>query len=523
MKPRRPRTPTEAKANRVIHDLQVFLTHDAARRKKVSRGPPRSIDALFAPVCRFAVERLRQRTRHTQSGIADTVWRDLERNLSERLALVVTPTSRVYQRAMQAIGCSSRRQSGWSIDSNALCIFAEFPGALETAARLILIWTEAQAELFARAARDRHKVSSEFFGEKKPLRIIHVCPGLSDPHDGGRTVTMVRFTDRNRAIYKPRSCDGEQLWFKALRWLNRNGMRPSFQTPRIVRRKNYFWMEFLPPSVCNDLDEVRLFYFRWGAQAALAQILGAADLHRGNWLAVGAQPILVDAESIGEIESNSRGEVAAGDRDLPAILRTGLLPITARDRVGFYRGVAPFDDAAISGTRTAPLCWPHFQGSVQRPSAYVDEIASGFVAVDRLFAAKRMRSDFFGTVILRIPKHRRLLLRATNQYLRIFYESLEPRHLSTCGARWRWLLEQCSASAIDRGVGRAEARSLLYCDIPKFTVRRRAVVGSRRSFAARIAELDKTLRLLCSRIRLGADQSNLDRSPPFVRAAHVLQ
>src|SRR5882762_55890 len=44
-----------------------------------------------------------------------------------------------------------------------------------------------------------------------------------------------------------------------------------------------------------------LFSLGW-VQAALAQILGATDLHRDNWLAVGAQPILVDAELIGDAE-----------------------------------------------------------------------------------------------------------------------------------------------------------------------------------------------------------------------------
>lgn len=522
MKPRCPRAPCEVGARRVIRDLQVFLISDAARRKKRLR-PLKSVDAIFAPVCRFAVERLRQRTRRARPVIANTVWCDLERDLSERLALAMAATSRVYRRGVQALVPNSRQRSRSWIEIDPLDIFAEFPGALETAAHLISVWTEAQAELLARAARDRHEIGVKFFGKKTPLPVVRVHPGLSDPHDGGRTVTMVQFASGNRVIYKPRVCDGELVWFEALRWLHRDGLCPSFQIPTILRRTNYAWMEFLHPSACKNLCDVRLFYFRWGVQGALAQILGAADLHRGNWLAVGAQPILVDAESIGEIELNSCGEVAAGDRHLPAILRTGLLPIIARDRVGFYRGIAPFDDAVISNNATASQHWPRYRGAFHRPSEYVDEIASGFAAVAQPFAAKRMRDAFFKEVMLRIPTERRLLLRATKEYLRILCESLEPRHLIAPGARLRWLLEQCCASALDRGVGREEARSLLYCDIPKFTAHRRAIIGSRKAFAARISELKKGLRLLRSRIRVGADQSKANRSPPFVGAAHVLQ
>src|SRR5437879_12015150 len=97
------------------------------------------------------------------------------------------------------------------------------------------------------------------------------------------------------------SC-GEELWFEALRWLNRNGLCVSFRVPKMLSRRSYFWMEFLQTKGCENPTAVRLFYFRWGVQAALAQILGATDLHRDNWLAVGAQRIFVVAVLIGDVE-----------------------------------------------------------------------------------------------------------------------------------------------------------------------------------------------------------------------------
>src|SRR2546430_2527207 len=78
--------------------------------------------------------------------------------------------------------------------------------------------------------------------------------------------------------------DGEELWFEALCWLNRNGIRVSFRVPKMLARGNYVWMEFLQIKNCKSCSAVRLFYFRWGAQIALAQILRASDLHRDNWL-----------------------------------------------------------------------------------------------------------------------------------------------------------------------------------------------------------------------------------------------
>jgi lantibiotic modifying enzyme len=496
MRRRRPRTPTSAEVKRIARDLQSFLIRDAAAGKRHSRRRLKSIDQISAPVCRFAVERLRQRARRAERVIAKTVWRDLERNLSDRLVFAIGPTSRVYQRAMQALAGDSPRRS-W-IDINPLDIFAAFPGSLETTARLISVWTEAQAELLARLVRDRDKISSTFFGKRRASRAIYVRAGLSDPHDGGRTVTLVQFADGNRIIYKPRTCDGELLWFEALRWLNRNRLRLSFQSPRILQRKNYGWVEFLPQKACKNLREVRLFYFRWGAQAALAQILGATDLHRGNWLAVGAQPILLDAESIGEDENDPRSEGAAQDRHLPAILRTGLLPIIVRDRIGFYRGIAPFDEANL---KAGPVkCWPRYQGSPQKPSRCVDELVAGFKVVSALFSSRRIQKDFFREIILRMPKSIRLLPRATEHYARLVRESLEVSKMVSPGQRWRYLLGECQAAAVNRSIGRAEARALLRCDIPKFTARQSAAFLSRKSFLARVAELRRSLPLLRRRV-----------------------
>jgi len=181
-----------------------------------------------------------------------------------------------------------------------------FPGALETVADLIAAWIDAQQELLNRLVRDERLLRECFLGGQKHFYVSAIRPGFSDPHDGGRTVTLIEFSRNRRVIYKPRSCEGEQFWFAALSWLDCNGPRVACRVPGLISRKNYSWMEFLRPRSCQSLKEARLFYFRWGAQVALAEILGASDLHRENWLAVGSQPVLVDAELIGDASNLSR-------------------------------------------------------------------------------------------------------------------------------------------------------------------------------------------------------------------------
>lgn len=491
MRERRPRAPTDAEAKRIARDLKSFLTRDVAAGKRRWRRQLKSVDQIFAPVWRFGVERLRQRARRAHAVVVQTVWRDLEQNLSKRLTFVLGPTSRVYQRAIQALAGDRPRRS-W-IDINPLDIFAEFPGSLETTARLISVWTEAQAELLARLVRDRDKISSTFFGKRRASRATYVRAGLSDPHDGGRTVTLLQFADRNRIIYKPRTCEGELLWFEALRWLNRNRLPVSFQFPKILQRENYGWMEFLPRSACKDLREVRRFYFRWGAQAALAQVLGASDLHRENWIATGPQPILIDAEL-----------VTGSDKDrqsMPALLETGLVPLTRRDRAGCYEGIAPLD-AMLSGAEAA-RCWPRYKGTLRAPRKHVDELVRGFEATIEIFSNRELARQFFEEIILaKAPLERRVLLRASAEYGRLLRESLEPPRMVAQCQRLRWLTRECCASASTRPIGLAEARALSRCDIPKFTARGRTVPVARKRFPRAIGDLKRSSKILRQRVML---------------------
>jgi lantibiotic modifying enzyme len=505
MRARRARLALDSEAARMTRDLKVFLQRTAVHSlgKAQSRARQNSIGRILAPVAGFAVSRLRQELHGMKARVTKTVWEDLGQNISERLAFALTPTLRFHEelaekvaRGLKLVG-SHRNAS----DITLLESFAEFPDLLDTAARLISSWIAAQLELFARLFGEKESLSTAFFSKRRHLRVVHIRAGLSDPHDGGRTVTMIEFAGGLRVIYKPRRCDGELFWFEALRWLDRRGIHVGFRVPKILAQKEHFWMEVLPRTDCKNVGQVRRFYFRWGIQAALAQILGAMDLHRDNWLAVGSQPILVDAELIGDANL-ARQEKASLDRHLPAVLRTGLLPITPRDRAGFYRGIAPLDEAVL---KTAPAkCWPRCRGTVEKPSRYVEALAAGFQAVTNLFSSRRMQKDFFKEVILAIPGNVRVLSRATAQYVRLLRESLEARNMISAGQRRRYLVRECRATAVNRSVGRAEARALLRCDIPKFMEPPVRLPTSRQQFfSAAIGELKQSSRLLRYRVLLG--------------------
>jgi len=505
----------DAKAGRVARGLKIFLERTSSSSVRQGRRQrwPVSLDQILAPAVSFATACLRGTApRAAQKFLTESAWDDLSRDLSTRLAFALTPTLHVQQNVTQALARSSRpiaqngeRRLAPDNDITLLETTIEFPDLLKTAAQLISVWIDAQRELFARLLRDRADICRVFQRARQPFRVTHIRARLSDPHDGAKTATMIEFVNRRRVIYKPRLSGGEELWFEALRWLNRNGLRVSFRVPKMLSRRSYFWMEFLQTKGCESPTAVRLFYFRWGAQAALTQILGATDLHRDNWLAVGAQPILVDAELIGDAEPTSfRGTSNSKHRQsVPALLQTGLLPFTSRDHAGFYRGIAPLD--ATIRKAPPPNCWPRYGRVAQEPSRYVNDLVSGFEVVAEVFGSPRTAQRFFREVVLQTAgQDQRVLLRATAQYARLLSESFDARNMISAGDRWRHLVRECCASAANRRVGLAEARSLLRCDIPKFTRRRSALPISWKNFSAAIAELKSSSRLLRSRVVLGA-------------------
>ena len=479
------------KINHIARQLRGFLNREKPK-------PAATVNEFVAPIVSFAIARLR---RTAPAGVrrilAPSVWSTLSADLASRLALSFGPTWRLEQCIAQAVEQSLGKANARSNHCISLDeVIRDFPGTLETATHLVASWIDAQCELLRRLWRDKNLFRENCARGEAALRVVAIRPGLSDSHCGGRSVSLLKFAGNRQVVYKPRTCDGEQSWFSALSWLARNGIGDSFRIPKLYARQSYSWMEFLRIRGCATTNSLHNFYFRWGVQTALAQVLGASDLHRENWLAIASQPILVDVEFIGE-----------GDQEpLSSLLQTGLLPLTTRDRVGSYRGIAPFDAAIV---RPSLLnCWPRLAGIRQLPAKYINDLVRGFETVTELFANRQRARQFFDKIILPISRRSngRVLFRASSVYARLLRCSLEPDKMISPGQRWRWLARECCATAANRVIGLAEARALRRCDIPKFTARARTISWPR--FLAAVAGLRSGARVLRQRVLLGVARSS---------------
>ena len=122
--------------------------------------------------------------------------------------------------------------------------------------------------LFHRLSADQGDLESSLNGGRPVGPVERVEMGLSDPHDGGRTVALVTFERGLRVIYKPRPVELECAFDAMVDWWNRRGGGIELRAARALPRRDYGWAEFIDAAPC--LDET--------AAGAVLRARGGTDL-----------------------------------------------------------------------------------------------------------------------------------------------------------------------------------------------------------------------------------------------------
>jgi lantibiotic modifying enzyme len=231
---------------------------------------------------------------------------------------------------------------------------------------------------------DRREIAAVLGGGRPAGRVLEVRHGLSDPHDGGRTVALVRFESGLRVVYKPRPVGLEAAFRRLVEWWNDSAGGPDLFAPRVLDRGRYGWTEFIAHEPCADREAAGRYYERAGALIALAALLDATDLHCGNVIAHGEHPVIVDLETL--LQPRWPGE----ERSL---LDTGLVPAWIRGPDGGSYDVSGF--GAIAPQRFAGAAVPLRENVVRigdeivSPAAFADRLLSGFRHAATVLCARR--------------------------------------------------------------------------------------------------------------------------------------
>lgn len=393
--------------------------------------------------------------------------RSLQRHLRRTLERITRPSLELewtsFVLAMNSLGLASgadRRSNERMFlrdrPSHRLApLFDKFPVLARLWCLAIRHWRDHAMEVLRRIEKDRAALSRLFFDGNPCGRIKDLRPGLSDPHHGGRSVTLIEF-ERGRLIYKPRSGRCESIWFSVLRLMNDHGFRPKLKAARILEREGYYWMEYVQPASCTNEGAVRRFYKRLGGLIAGAHLLKAVDCHRENLIAAGEHPVLVDVDALWHVSPLTKTQTEA-----EVLYRTGFFP-SSKPRSLQSR-------SSVLGPARTGNHLVRIGGKPVVASRYANEIIRGFSRGWHCLIGTARRRAAFARTLRRIRvRPRRWIYLATANYAALLAASVQPAVLRSAASRRALVTRSCSRSSVSRDVVQAEIKALTELDLPYF-------------------------------------------------------
>jgi type 2 lantibiotic biosynthesis protein LanM len=445
--------------------------------------------------------------------VSEAAWRDLERALAGRLVALAGRAveadfdahrgGRPDAFAVRLASLRARPETGLYrsfVETQLADGLAGWERRWPVLARLTAItvegWVRNSVEMIRRL-RDE-----EDFGS-----VLRIAAGLSDPHDGGRSVHVLTFSGERRRVYKPRGLGLEADFAALLGWCNERGLSLELRGARAVDRGSHGWMDFIAPEPCPDEAAVHRFHRRAGMLLGLLHAFGARDCHCENLVAHGEHPMLIDLEAWlparlrkwlgGEGLGAAWYEAAA--RLERGVLSTGLLPRWQRGRRhGELRNVGALGGGQ-PGQRLAEVwlnvnsdwmvrVWrevetpaepnvPTLDGRPVEPGRFTEDVVAGFSEMYALLL--RHRRELIppaGPLRGLAGRTTRLVFRSTAAYHRLLERSLRPPCCHDFAARDAALAALAPAYLAEEGrpaawpLLAAERAALEQGDIPLFRI-----------------------------------------------------
>jgi type 2 lantibiotic biosynthesis protein LanM len=290
--------------------------------------------------------------------------------------------SRDPDKSVQAPGTARYREFIADLRSGASRqLFEQKPVLLRLIAVLTRQWIDATREFVDRLAADLPAIRRELINTPAGANVVEIRSGVSDPHNGGRCVSIVNFADGTNVVYKPKDLRLDVAWQELVERLNGAGAPIKLKAARALSRHGYGWTEFIEHAGCADARDCDIFFRRAGAWLALLHCFAATDIHQENMIAIGDHPVPIDLETIlqpsAEEHKIGAPETEAFDAAMEivgnSVMTVGLLPAYGRsvDNNVFAMGGM----TAEWGARTV-IQWKHVNTDAMRP-AKVEEAGAG--------------------------------------------------------------------------------------------------------------------------------------------------
>lgn len=456
--------------------------------------------AVLAPGARAALDRalLQQITSLAGPPLLDKFF--IFKALTPWSSLDPAVTARLGGKARYAAFVDELRRQGLRD------LFMEKPVLARLLSTILESWLTVSSEMIVRLACDLEILARTFSPGCDLGPVVGIDYAVSDRHEGGRAVSVVRFASDVLVVYKPKELGVQHAWHEFVDWVNENGASLPLVAPRILRREGYGWVEFMEHLPCADQEDTRHYYRRAGMVLCLVYLLEGTDCHVGNVIAHGPQPIPIDLETIlhpvrvDDLVVQGHPAVAAATAPLLAsVLATSFLPTWVE---GIDDNVIELGGIGVAHTSVARcLRFVNVNIDSMRLDAFVDElvhvkhlpyvggvpvpsdgygqdIAAGFEVMYRLLLDERaalLAVD--GPLALLRAQQVRVVFRPTQLYGLLLQQSKERRYLRD-GVDWSMRFEfLCRYFEWGHENDRmwplfsAELASLVQLDIPFFTTR----------------------------------------------------
>ncbi|MDF9744078.1 type 2 lanthipeptide synthetase LanM [Natrinema salsiterrestre] len=306
--------------------------------------------------------------------------------------------------------------------------FADLCRAYPMFARLLATatrqWDDQLRTVCARLAADRSRLAEAFDVEGALGDVTSLEPLGTETFGTHRALLRLEFDCGLSVVYKPRPVDAGAAFYRVLDRIDDHLPTPAFDTPRFLCRDGYGWMEWVEYDAPDDTEAVARYYERAGALTCLAYLFEMHDCSADNLVVNGEQPLLIDVETVLHPYMAAERKPTGSDVELAfqgSVRLTSLLPATGDQQAGMATAIAGLGvsstEAALNGL-TKPVVVsgrsdvmtieqqpvtvdrsrnvPRLDGRDQPPSAYSEELTSGFEQAYSTMLTLRDRGRLFG-------------------------------------------------------------------------------------------------------------------------------
>ena len=343
--------------------------------------------------------------------------------------------------------------------------------------------------LIGRLQHDRELID-DVFGIPQCEKIINIKTNCSDPHNHGKSVAILTFTNDYRLVYKPRSLICDLLYYELQDTIDTNAELVKL---RIVNRGVYGWSEFAVRQNPSSKENIHLYYENMGRLMALLDFIGGGDFHEENFIPNDSKPIPIDLEgifsfievnSIEDSLNNTPEEFKRHQLDATCMLPryqvinrhsdiASIGPFTLNHKE--YKLEAIFPSLIEQNTIAAKLEWikqsqlnkEHVlvhQSTEIDPSDYVEDIAKGFASTyDTIIGLKEKFHTFLEEKSFENVYTRRLF-RPTMDYYQISNKLLELESLGSW-TKQRQVMNDLLSKGIDQLKDNQDRKNIIYSEI----------------------------------------------------------